>query len=111
MMNVTELLDKIPLWGVFLASLMITFLSIEGGFLLGKRRRGRLPREEKIYTGPLATASLTLLAFMLAIVFGAVQSRFNELKHVGLDEANVIGTAFIRADLCPRLTVPRSDNS
>lgn len=101
MMNITEVLDRLPLWAVFFASLLITFLSIELGFLLGRRRQGRLTGEEKIITGPVVAAAFSLLAFMLAMTFGAVESRFSEIKHVALDEANAIGTAFIRADLLP----------
>jgi hypothetical protein len=81
--------------------LVIIFLSIEFGFHLGKRRLARLAGETKIRTEPVVAACLSLLAFMMAIVFGSVYSRFNELKHVVLDETNAIGTAFIRADLLP----------
>jgi uncharacterized membrane protein len=101
-MNITELIDKFPTWGIFLFSLMITLASMEFGFYMGKRRLGKMSGERKVHTGPVVTACLSLLAFMLAIVFGAVDSRFNEYKHVVLDEANAIGTAFIRADLLPK---------
>jgi hypothetical protein len=101
-MDITALSDKLPVWGIFLFSLMITLLSIEFGFYMGKWRLGRLTGEKKFHTGPVVTACLSLLAFMLAIVFGAVDARFYELKHVVLDEANAIGTAFIRADLLPK---------
>lgn len=94
-------MDNIPLWGILLVSLMITFVSIEIGLLMGKRARGRLTKEETAHTGPLVAASLSLLAFMLAIVFGVVESRFSELKHVVLDEANAISTTYLRADLLP----------
>ncbi len=100
-MNVTELLDSVPLWVVFLATLMITFLSIESGFRAGVLRRERFSGEEEIKPGPLVAASLSLLAFMLAMVFGAVQSRFHEAKQVALDEANAIGTVYRRVDLLP----------
>ena len=100
-MGVTELVDSMPLWGVFLASLIITVISINLGFRMGQRTRGRLTGDKKAHTGPLAAAALSLLAFMLAIVFGAAESRFSEMKHVALDEANAIGTAFLRADLLP----------
>jgi hypothetical protein len=103
LMNVTELLDKIPLWGIFLSSLMITFLSTELGFRLGKMRRERLTQKEKVNTGPLVAASLSLFAFMLAMVFGAAASRFIETKDVALDEAIAIGTAYVRADLLPEV--------
>ncbi len=99
-MNLTELLDGIPLSVLFVASLMITLLSMEVGFRAGRRIRQRLAGE-KIQAGPLVAACLSLLAFMLAMTFGNVQSRFQELKQVALDEANAIGTAYLRADLLP----------
>ena len=101
-MNIIELLDKLPYWGVFVFTLVVALLSIEAGFYLGKRRLEQSTREQKIRTGPIVTASLSLLAFMIAIVYSAADSRFNELKHVVLDEANAIGTAFLRADLLPK---------
>jgi hypothetical protein len=39
---------------------------------------------------------------MVAIIFSAVESRFDERKHIALDEANAIGTAYLRADLLPK---------
>ena len=101
-MNFTELMDKIPLWGVFLASLVITFVSTEYGFQAGRRRRQKLAGEkDDISPGPFASTALGLLAFMLAMVYGTAQSRLHDLKQVALDEANAIGTAYLRADLLP----------
>jgi len=100
-MNVTELLDKMPLWGVFVASIVVTFLAIELGHRAGQRGRERRTGKKEIQAGPFVAATLSLLAFMLAMTFTTVDSRFNELKHVVLDEANAIGTVYLRADLLP----------
>jgi hypothetical protein len=100
-MNITELFDVLPPWGFFLTSFIIIYGSIVIGLYLGKWTSARLSEGDKIDIGPVVTACLSLLAFLLAIVFGAVYSRYNELKHVVLDEANAIGTAFTRADLLP----------
>jgi hypothetical protein len=100
-MSITNILDTFPLWGIFLLSLLVTFLPLEFGFLMGRHRQGRLTGEEKVFTGPVVAASFSLLAFMLAMTFGTVVSRFNEIKGVAVDEANAISTAFIRADLLP----------
>jgi len=78
-MNITEILDSLPLWGIFAVSLLITFFSIEFGFLMGRRRQGRLKGGEKVFTGPVVAASFSLLAFMLAMTFGSVDSRFDEI--------------------------------
>lgn len=77
-----ELLDTLPLWGIFAASLVFTLLSTELGSRAGWRRRERLAGETEIQAGPLVTATLSLLAFMLAMVFSTVESRFNECRRV-----------------------------
>ena len=101
-MSIIKLMEGLSLWGVFLAWLTIIILSIELGFLLGKWGRGRLAEGEKILTGMMAGAALSLAAFILAFTFGTVTSRLNERKHLALDEANAIGTAFLRSDLLPQ---------
>jgi hypothetical protein len=73
--------------------------SMDLGFYGGKRRRRKLSAGQTIRSGPVAAASFSLLAFMLAITFGVVESRLKEMKHVVLEEANAISTAFLRADL------------
>lgn len=100
-MNVTELLNRSPLAVLFLAILVTVCLSVELGYRAGRRRLRRRTGEEEIQAGPLVTASLSLLAFMLTMVFGTVTSRFHELNQVALDEANTIGTTYLRADLLP----------
>ena len=87
---------------IILASFMITFLATEYGFQAGTRRRLKLSgKEEDISPGPFSKAALGLLSFMLAMAYGTAQSRLHDLKQVALDEANSIGTAYLRADLLP----------
>jgi len=93
-MNDTELWDGVPLWGIFLASLMIILLSMEVGFRASQRKRRGLAAEEKIQMGPFAAASLGLLAFMPAMVFANVQSRSHQRMQVALNEAKAMGSAY-----------------
>ena len=93
------LIDVTPVWGVFLATLIILFGSIELGFRAGHWTRGRWAGVQEIRTGLLASACLSMLAFMLAILFGIVESRHREQKHLVVEEATVIRAAFMRADL------------
>ena len=98
---VHQFLDQLPFWGVFLVSLLATYLGAQFGYFMGRRRYQRLAGADSVNMGPLVTSCLGLSAFMLAIVFSVVESRIGELRHVVLDEANAIGTAFLRADLAP----------
>jgi hypothetical protein len=46
-------------------------------------------------------ATLGLLAFILAFTFGLAAARFDARRQVLLDEANAIGTAYLRAGMVP----------
>jgi hypothetical protein len=51
--------------------------------------------------GTIVAASLGLLAFLLAFTFGMAASRFDTRQTLVLDEANAIGTTYLRAALLP----------
>jgi hypothetical protein len=46
-------------------------------------------------------AALGLLAFILAFTFGLAAERFETKRQVVLDEANAIGTTYLRAEMLP----------
>jgi hypothetical protein len=48
-----------------------------------------------------AAAILTLAGFMLAFSFGISSDRFQDRKTLVRDEANAIGTAWLRSDFLP----------
>jgi hypothetical protein len=96
-----ELFDSLPLWGVFVVTVVVAFLSVEGGFRLGRYRRHRPEHEQEAPVGSMVGAALGLLAFMLAFTFGMAASRFDTRKQLVLDEANAIGTTYLRAELLP----------
>jgi hypothetical protein len=94
-------LDALPLWGLFLAILLLVLLSVEGGYRLGKYRRSRSEEEKEAPVGAMVGATLGLLAFMLAFTFGLAATRFDTRRQVLLDEANAIGTTYLRAGMLP----------
>jgi hypothetical protein len=49
----------------------------------------------------IVAAGLGLLAFLLAFTFGMAASRFDTRRGLVLDEANAIGTTYLRAALLP----------
>jgi hypothetical protein len=63
-------LDALPLWGLFLAILLLVLLSVEAGYRLGTYRRRRSAEEKEAPVGAMVGATLGLLAFMLAFTFG-----------------------------------------
>jgi hypothetical protein len=94
-------LDFLPLWGLFAATVTLVLLSMEGGYRLGTYRCQRTPLEKEAPVGAMVGALLGLLAFMLAFTFGLAASRFDSRRLLVLDEANAIGTAYLRAGLLP----------
>lgn len=100
-MQSSGFLDALPLWGLFLAVLLLVLLSVEGGYRLGRYRRSRSQQEKEGPVGAMVGATLGLLAFLLAFTFGLAAARFDTRREVLLDEANAIGTTYLRAAMLP----------
>jgi hypothetical protein len=97
----TTALDLLPLWGLFLVIVVLFLAAVEGGYRLGDYRRGLPGPEKDAPVGAMVGATLGLLAFMLAFTFGMASSRFDTRKELVLDEANAIGTTYLRAAMLP----------
>jgi hypothetical protein len=94
-------LDALPLWALFVVILLVVLLSVECGYRLGKYRRSRHEQEKEVPLGTMVGATLGLLAFILAFTFGLAAARFDTRRQVLLDEANAIGTTYLRAGILP----------
>jgi len=94
-------LDAIPLWGFLVLTLALVLLFIEGGYRLGRSRLARAEHEKEAPVGAMVAAMLGLLAFMLAFTFGLAAQRFDTRREALLDEANAIGTTYLRAAMLP----------
>jgi hypothetical protein len=99
-MDFSAPLDAFPLWLLFLATIAIICVAVEAGYRLGNFRREHAP-EKDAPVGAMVAAMLGLLAFLLAFSFGLAASRFEERRHTVLDDANAIGTTYLRAALLP----------
>src|SRR5271156_1095554 len=76
-------------------------LAGEVGFQIG-RARGRAtasPDSQNAGVSTLTTGMLGFVAFTLAVTIGIAQDRFEARRHATLDEANTIGTAWLRTGL------------
>jgi hypothetical protein len=93
--------DVLPLWTVFVATFSTIVVANECGYRLGQARSRRDERESESPVGGMVGAELGLLAFLLAFTFGIAATRFDSRRQVVLDEANTIGTAYLRAAMLP----------
>lgn len=101
-MQSEEPLDILPLWALLAVVLLVVLLSTECGYRLG--RRVVLPELEKdTPLNEMVGATLGLLAFLLAFTFtfGLAATRYDTRRQLLLDEANAVGTTYLRAALLP----------
>ncbi|MGB8670880.1 MAG: hypothetical protein WCD29_14055 [Pseudolabrys sp.] len=87
--------------GSFIAILGVILISVECGYRLGKFRLSRREQEKEAPVGTMVGATLGLLAFILAFTFGLASSRFDNRRQLLLDEANALGTTYLRAGMLP----------
>ncbi|MBY0357256.1 MAG: hypothetical protein K2W82_04575 [Candidatus Obscuribacterales bacterium] len=96
-----HIFDQIPLWIIFVVTIVITLLSIEIGHRLGAHttREGKPNQDNAV--GTMVQAIIGLVAFMLAFTFGVSADHSNTRRELIIEEANTIQTAYLRADFLP----------
>ena len=96
-----DLIDSLPIPGVFLAFALLALFLYELGFRFGRWWQSRTPEEKEGPTGMLVGSILALMAFLLAITMGMATDRFDTRRGLVLEEANAIGTTYLRAGYLP----------
>lgn len=89
---------------LILALLLMIFLGMLGLAALGHRHgrnRGGADKGKKHGTGVVDAALFALLGLLIAFTFATAYSRFNLRRDLVVQEANAIGTAYLRLDLLP----------
>lgn len=97
-----EPLDAIPIGLLFVAVCAFSGLALEGGYRLGRWRHARTEDEKETPVGAMVGSVLALFAFLLAFTFGMAANRFEARRQAVLDEANAIGTTYLRTRLLPQ---------
>ena len=98
-MSTVGLLDIIPLWLLFPLGFLLILTCCDIGFRLGRN----FAKQEIV--GVKESAAVTLgavlgfLAFMLAFTFNTSANRFQERRDVVIEDANAIGTTYLRAKM------------
>ena len=97
-MTLERWLDVFPLWGVFVLAMLIVLFSISAGIRIGALVK-KSAASDMSSPGTVLGATLGFLAFMLALTFSMTSNRFDERKHLLVDEMSAISTAYLRAGL------------
>ncbi len=100
-MPTIQLLDSLPVVAIFVLFVIVSLLCYEGGFRVGRWWQERTPGEQEGPTGMIVGSILALLAFLLAVTMSMASDRFDTRRAIVLDEANSIGTTYLRAGYLP----------
>lgn len=78
-------------------------LVMEFGFRLGRRHRRLTGSEPGENSGAIQGSMLGILALLLGFTFSLALNRYDERSQAVVDEANAIGTAWLRVQLVPEV--------
>jgi hypothetical protein len=96
-MQATMIVGTVILVGLFLA--MLLFLELGRRIRLGMR--GKQHEEGSAGLGAVEGALFGLMGLVIAFTFSGAASRFDEKRSLIVEEANDIGTAYLRLELLP----------
>jgi hypothetical protein len=96
------LISAVAAVGLFLGMLAL----VELGRRLGTRQIARDPDKGQAGAGVIDGAVFALFGLLVAFTFSGAASRFDSRRQLVVEEANDIGTAYLRTDLLPAETQP-----
>ncbi len=88
-------------WTITLSLLALMLLAMEAGSRVGRRSQGTSNAESRSQISTVLTSLLGILALLLGFTFSIALDRYNGRSLAVVNEANAIGTAFLRTDLLP----------
>jgi len=100
-MGFQQLIDSLPIVGVFVAFAIVALIISESGYRHGRWWQDRTPEEREGPTAMIVGSLLALMAFLLAITMGMASDRFDTRRALVLAEANSVGTTYLRAGYLP----------
>lgn len=101
-----QYVDAVPVWVCLLATAFLLWIAIESGYRAGRWRHAVRADEKDQPVGAMVASILGLLALVLGFTFSLSATRFESRRQAALDEANAIGTTYLRSKLLP---IPERD--
>ena len=86
---------------IALVFLALMLGGIETGFRLGRRSESRFTDATKSHVSAIAATLLGVLGLLLGFTISMAVSRYEKRTQLVQDEANAIGTAYLRTHLLP----------
>lgn len=100
------MIDPINFWLVAIALLLVMFALLEIGRRIGVHRRRADPDGASEGLGAIEGAVFGLMGLLIAFTFSGAATRFDGRRQLIGEEANAIGTAYLRLDLLPQAAQP-----
>jgi len=94
-------LDLVPIWVVFIGTVLLVMVFIEVGYRLGGIAHRKSVDEKETPVSGVSATVLGLTAFILAFSFSIVTQRYDTRKTLVRDEADAVRTAYLRAGFLP----------
>ena len=91
----------LPIWAVALTLLGTLLLMLEVGYKIGWRLSRTVNPDQRSQITTLQAAILGFLALVLSFAFSVSHNRFDTRRRLIVNEANAIGTAYLRAEMLP----------
>ena len=93
------MLYELPTWVIVTGLLALTLAANELGYRYGLHRQGRESELSKTVSNSLKGSVFALVALLLAFSFSGTTNRYDLRQRLVLDQANAVGTCFLRAGL------------
>src|SRR4249919_3907539 len=102
-MQGSPLFASLPFWAIFVATLLVVLLAVEGGYSWARYRRRHSAkereREKEAAVGAMVGTALGLLALLLAFTFAKAADHYHARRVALFDEASAIRTMYSRTSL------------
>jgi hypothetical protein len=82
---------------------LVSVLAMEAGYYLGRRAQARANPATIDHVAMIQTALLSVLALLLGFTFSLALQRYDRRSEAVVNEANAIGTTYLRTELLPSL--------
>ena len=95
----TSIFDSLPIYIIYLSICILMLISFEIGYQISRHFKSFKEEVEPVTLTPMIGGLIGVLGFLLAFTFSIATGQFNHRKQYVLEEANAIGTAYLRADI------------
>ena len=87
-------------WSVLIVTSLVLMAAALVGFLIGRLTYRQIVDKSQVST--IQASVLGLLALMLGFTFGVASTRYDSRRILAVNEANALGTTFMRAQMLPK---------